>query len=79
MKYLLNCVDTYRVATVADVETLHDELLNNPSFTLTSFSYKTKYVKLKGEIVDEYQVVTAKKVFNDEKDPVSSITITYEV
>ena len=77
MNYLINTVDTYRVATVADVEKLHEELLHNRHFTLGSFSYKTKYVKQKGEIIDEYQLVTAKKIFNEEKDPVSSVEISY--
>lgn len=79
MEYLLKTVDTYRVATVEDVEKLHEELLNNPTFTLTAYSYKTKYIKAKGEIVEEYQVVSATKVFNEEKDPVSKVDINYEV
>ena len=77
--YLLSCTDVYRVPTVADVEALHEELSNDVNFQLTAFSYKTKYVKVKGEIVDEYQVVTAKKVFDDEKDPARSVKIHYEV
>lgn len=79
MKYLINSTDTYRVATVADVENLHEELKNDTHFTLISFSYKTKYIKVKGEIVDEYQLVTAKKSFNEEKEPDSIIEISYEV
>lgn len=79
MRYLLSVTDVYRVPTVADVEKLHEELSNDSNFQLTAFSYKTKYVKAKGEIIDEYQVVTAKKVFNDEKEPEQFVTVTYEV
>ena len=79
MKYLISTTDTYRVATVADVEALHDELLNDSHFTLAAFSYKTKYIKQKGEIIDEYQLVTAKKLFNEEKDPSTDIEIAYKV
>lgn len=79
MRYLLSVTDVYRVPTVADVEKLHEELSNDSNFQLTAFSYKTKYIKAKGEIIDEYQVVTAKKVFNDEKDPISSVKVHYEV
>ena len=79
VKYLINDVTTYRVKTVADVEKLHEELLEDKSFELTSFSYTTKYVKAKGEIIDEYQVVKAKKVFNKEKDPQSLIEVKYGV
>ena len=77
VKYLINDVTTYRVSSVADVEQLHEELLADPSFELTSFSYTTKYVKQKGEIIDEYQIVKAKKIFNDEKEPASSIDVRY--
>lgn len=77
--YLLKAVDTYRVATVADVEALHEELLNDNSFDLTAFSYKTKYIKQKGEIVEEYQVVSATKIFTDEKEPDRIVNVSYGV
>lgn len=78
-KYTIQNVVTYRVPTVADVENLHEELLNNNNFDLVAFSYKTKYIKSKGQIVEEYQLVQAKMVFNDEKDPERHINIVYEV
>ena len=79
MRYLLSCTDIYRVDTVAEVEALHEELSTDVNFTLAAFSYKTKPIKEKGEVVGEYQVVTAKKVFNAEKEPDNYITIHYEV
>ena len=75
-KFLINDVTTYRVATVADVETLHEELLADTHFDLVAFSYTTKYNKKTDE---EYQVVKAKKVFNEEKDPDRHIKLTQEV
>ena len=78
-KYVLNNVVTYRVGTVAEVEALHDELSADNRFQLTQFSYTTKYIKVKGEIVEEYQVVKAKLVFNEEKDPDKNIEIDYKV
>lgn len=79
MKYLINTVDTYRVSTVSEVERLHEELKNDSSFELVSFSYKTKQIKSKGEVIDEYQLVQAKKVFTDEKNPTEEINVYYEV
>ena len=79
MKYLINTVETYRVKTVDDVEKLHEELKDDVNFTLAAFSYKTKYIKQKGEIIDEYQLVTVKKIFNEEKEPMSIVNIVYEV
>lgn len=75
--YLLKAVDTYRVSTVADVENLHEELLKDLNFDLTAFSYKTKYIKSKGDIIEEYQIVTATKVFTDEKNPEATYDVTY--
>lgn len=79
MKYLINTVETYRVATVDDVETLHEQLKQDSRFTIASFSYKTKQVKQKGDIVDEYQLVSVKKLFNDEKEPIATIEVDYKV
>ena len=79
MKYLISTTDVYRVSTIAEVEQLHEELINDTHFTLNAFSYKTKQIKQKGEIIDEYQLVTAKKLFNDEKEPGTNIDIKYEV
>ena len=78
--YLLSCTDTYRVRNCRRGRRLCTKnFLMILIFTLVSFSYKTKYIKEKREIVGEYQVVTAKKVFNDEKEPDRSIEIHYEV
>lgn len=78
-KYLINDVTTYRVGTVEEVEALHEELLADNTFELTAFSYTTKYIKVKGEVVEEYQVVKAKKVFNSEKEPDTDVDVKYEV
>ena len=78
VKYLINDTTTYRVSTIEDVEALHEELKNDPTFELGSFSYKTKQVKAKGEIIDEYVLVTAKKLFNTEKEPTDLIDVKYE-
>ena len=79
MKYLINSVDTYRVGTVAEVEQLHAELKDDPNFELVSFNYKTKQIKQKGEVIEEYCLVQAKKVFADEKYPKAQVNIIYEV
>lgn len=78
MKYLLKTVLTYRVGTVDEVEALHNELLENPVFDLTAFSYKTKQIKAKGEVIEEYQVVSATVVFTEEKNPERIVTVNFE-
>ena len=79
MKYLVQSIDTYRVDTVAEVEQLHEDLLKDNTFSLTNFSYKTKCIKAKGEVIEEYQLVRATKSFTDEHDPAQQVTIVYEV
>jgi hypothetical protein len=79
MKYLVSSVDTYRVDSVEEVERFHEELKNDTHFTLASFGYKHKEVKQKGEVIDEYELVTVKKLFNIEKEPDKEINIKYEV
>lgn len=71
-KYLIKTTLTYRVATVDEVEQLHEDLINNENFSLVGFGYKTKVIKQKGEIVEEYQLVTATVTINDEKEPEDS-------
>ena len=78
MRYLLKAVDTYRVPDEAAMEALHEELLNDPTFDLVGFSYKVKQIKVKGEVIEEYMVVQATKVFTNEKDPEDVFVVSYE-
>ena len=77
--YVLNSKITYRVGTIEEVVALHEELLNDNRFQLTEFSYKTKEIKVKKEVIGEYQIVQAKVVFNEEKHPETKIDIDYKV
>ena len=77
IKYLITCTNTYRVHTVADVEALHEELKNDSRFELTSFSYTTKDIKEKREVIDQYQLVKAKLVFTNEKEPEERYEVEY--
>lgn len=77
VKYLISAVNTVRVHTVADVEELHEELKNDSRFDLVEFSYKTKDIKVKREVVDQYQLVKYKLVFTDEKEPECQMEVDY--
>lgn len=78
MEYLLNIVVSYRVHTVEDAERLHERLQADSRFECVSFSRTTKYIKAKGEILDEYQVCKAKLVFTEEKDPEMTYSLEFE-
>lgn len=77
-KYLLKSENVYRVPTVEDALLLREELQQIDCGELISFSYTTKYTKVKGEIIDEYQVVKAKIQFTDEKEPEEHTKVSYE-
>lgn len=80
MAYLINSTNVYRVPTVQDALDLRKELQQSAVSAggeLLSFSYETKYIKAKSEIVEEFQQVKAKIVFNDIKEPSNSIREHY--
>lgn len=79
MKYLISVVETIRVSTVDEVEKLHNELKEDNKFILKKFEYAHKTVKAKGEIIDEYELVKATLVFNDEKEPENDVDINVNV
>ena len=79
MKYLLKTTNVYRVATVDDALKLREELEASDYGELVSFTYTTKYIKAKGQVVEEYQVVKATMEFNAEKEPESSVDVYYSV
>ena len=75
MYYNLKTTNVYRVPTVEDALRLRKWLEKNCVGELTSFSYKTKYIKSKGEVIDEYQVVTATITIDNEKEPEGVMTV----
>lgn len=78
MCYTLKTTTVYRVPTVEDALALRKHLERTCIGELTSFSYKTKYIKAKGEIIEEYQVVTATITIDNEKDPEGVMIVDME-
>ena len=79
MKYLCQVVETIRVSNVNEVEKLHTELKEDKRFELKKFEYAHKEVKSKSEVIDEYELVKATLVFNNEKEPSCSVNIDFDV
>lgn len=77
MEYLLKVTNTYRVPTVVDALNLRDKLSHISCGELNSFSYTTKYIKVKGEIQEEYQLCKATIIFTEEKTPERTIYANY--
>lgn len=78
-KYLITTTEVYRVDTESEVETLITEAKEDGNFNLVKYNREHKERKKNGEVVDEWYKVTLVKGFTDEKDPITTTTITYEV
>lgn len=76
MTYLIKATNVYRVPTVQDALDLRKELEQSAG-ELTSFKYTTKQIKAKGEVIEEYQQVTATLTFDNEKEPVGGVREYY--
>lgn len=73
-KFLLNVTEAYRVPSINDVETLHEEFNSDNRYELNSFQYTAKVDK---KTDTEYYVVKCKKTFNAEKEPMTKLDIKY--
>jgi len=78
-KYLTSVIETIRVSSVPEVEKLHTALKEDHRFELKKFEYSHKQVKSKGEVVDEYELVKATLVFNNEKEPDRTVDIEFKI
>lgn len=78
-QYLVSVVESIRVANVNEVENLHNALKNDNHFELKKFEYAHKEVKSKGEVIDEYELVKATLIFNNEKEPTCAVKIDFNV
>ncbi len=76
-KYLITVSETYRVDTEAEVGTLLEEAKADNDYELIKYSSVHKEKKQKGEIVDDYYVVTLNKKFDDVGDPCGSMKVVY--
>lgn len=77
--YLCSTVETYRV----DYEHEADELINlareSNLYDLKKSNVQKKEVKAKGEIVDEFFLVSLTKNIQDPKSPEVNVKLNYEV
>ena len=78
-KYLLKVTEEHR----ADSEFEAAELINaakaDGRYILSKYSSVKKERKQKGEVVDEYYIVTLVKVFDDPKEPCGEAFIEYKI
>lgn len=79
MRYLTQVQETYRLPNEKEVEKFLNELKADNRFVVKKYSSVKKERKQKSEIIDEWIQFTVVKLFNDEKEPNTEVTIDYNV
>lgn len=77
-KYLIKVDETYRADTEAEAAQIINEAKQDGRFELAKYTSVKRCRKEKGEIADEWVRVTLTKIFDEEKEPVGTTTITYD-
>lgn len=78
MNYLLDVTERYRTESEAEAQELINEAKKNSGlYELKKYSSSKKERKQKGEVIEEFYVVSLTKVFNSEKEPEEEISIEY--
>ena len=78
-KYLCSVVEVYRVDNENEADELIAEARDSRIFDLKKSSAQKKEVKAKGEIVDEFVLVSLTKSIQDPKAPEIQVELNYEV
>lgn len=76
-KYLIKVDETYRADTEREAAQLINDAKADTGFTLDKYTSVHRERKQKGEVVEEWYRVTLTKVFDDEREPIGSATVSY--
>lgn len=77
IKYLISTTEKYRMNNEEEALKFIEESKNDNRYILSRYSSQKKEIKQKGEVIDEYVVVTLTKLFNAEKEPEDRIEVDY--
>lgn len=78
-KYLIKTTEEHRADTEAEAAALINAAKSDGRYILSKYSSVKKERKAKGEIIDEYFIVTLVKVFDDPKDPCGEAVVEYKI
>lgn len=78
-KYLLETTEKYRVDNEGGVALLIDQAKQDNRYELAKYTSTHKERKQKGEVVDDYYVVTLVKKFDNEKEPCGEASVEYKI
>ena len=78
-KYLIKTTEEHRADTELEATELINAAKADNRYLLSKYSSVKKERKAKGEIIDEYYIVTLVKSFDDPKDPVGEASVEYKI
>lgn len=78
-KYLIKTTEEHRADTEAEATRLIEAAKEDGRYLLAKYSSVKKERKQKGEVVDEYYLVTLVKVFDDAKEPCGEASVEYKI
>ena len=78
-KFLVKTTEQYRADSEGEAKQLIESAKADSKYTLSKYSSEYKTIKSKGEVVDDYYRVTLVKQFTSEKEPDSTVSVTYDV
>ena len=78
-KYLIKTTEEHRADSELEAAELISAAKADSRYVLAKYASTKKERKVKGEIVDEYYLVTLVKVFDDAKNPCGEAQVEYKI
>ena len=78
-KYLIKTTEEHRADTEYEAAELINAAKEDGRYLLSKYSSVKKERKQKGEVIDEYFIVTLVKVFDDAKEPCGEASVEYKM
>lgn len=78
-KFLIKTTEEHRADSESEAAELIDDAKHDSRYILAKYSSVKKEKKQKGEVVDDYYIVTLVKVFDDPKEPSGEATVEYRI
>ena len=78
-KYLIKTTEEHRADSEREAAELIEAAKKDGRYALVKYSSVHKERKQKGEVVDEYFIVTLVKVFDDAKEPCGEASVEYKI
>ena len=75
--YLIKTTEVFRADSEQEAHDIVNAAKEDHRFVIAKYAIDYKPVKSKGEIVDEYWLVTLAKQITDQKEPDRKVEITY--